>query len=62
MAPHTCAIDAHIPKNADLTTPYFTDEYWKHPANAAINEFAPGVPFGAPFCSVYTAVPRHLPH
>ena len=33
-AVYTCAADAHVPKNAKLTTPYFTDNYWKHPAES----------------------------
>ena len=31
------------------TTPYFNDNYWKHPENQAIQIFDPGVPFGVPF-------------
>jgi LmbE family N-acetylglucosaminyl deacetylase len=46
---YSCASDARIPKDAAPTTPYFSDKYWKHPANAAIDEFAPGVEFGVPF-------------
>ena len=45
----TCSVDAHVPKDAPPTTPYFDDNYWKHPANPAINTYAPGVPFGVPF-------------
>ena len=48
-AAYTCAVDAHIPKDAALTTPYFHDNYWKHPENHAINIFDPRVPFGLPF-------------
>jgi len=48
-AVYTCSEDAHVPKNAKLTTPYFSDRYWKHPANAAIDIFEPGVEFGIPF-------------
>ena len=44
-----CTIDAHVPKDAKLTTPYFDDNYWKHPENQAIQIFDPGVPFGVPF-------------
>ena len=47
--PFTCAVDAHVPKNAPLTTPYFDDDYWQHPANPAINRYEAGVPFGVPF-------------
>ena len=36
-AVYTCAADVHVPKDAQLTTPYFTDDYWKNPANHAIN-------------------------
>jgi len=46
---YTCGEDAHVPKNAKLTTPYFSDQYWKHPANNAIDIFEPGVEFGVPF-------------
>ncbi|MGA3189965.1 MAG: PIG-L family deacetylase [Bryobacteraceae bacterium] len=46
---YTCNEDAHVPKNAKLTTPYFSDQYWKHPSNAAIDIFEPGVEFGIPF-------------
>ncbi|SPE40690.1 LmbE family protein (fragment) [Candidatus Sulfopaludibacter sp. SbA3] len=46
---YTCAVEAHVPKDAKVTTPYFHDNYWKHPENQAINIFDPGVPFGVPF-------------
>src|SRR5579871_2434667 len=48
-AVYTCAADLHVPKDARLTTPYFSDAYWKTPANHAINVFEPDVPFGIPF-------------
>jgi len=48
-AVYICIVDAHVPKNAELTTPYFTDDYWKKPANAAIDIYAPDVAFGVPF-------------
>jgi len=48
-AVYTCTAEVHVPKNAKPTTPYFTDNYWKHPANQAINIFDPDVPFGVPF-------------
>lgn len=48
-AVYTCASDAHVPRNARLTTPYFTDNYWKHPENQAIQIFDPSVEFGVPF-------------
>jgi LmbE family N-acetylglucosaminyl deacetylase len=48
-AVYSCSSEAKIPKDATPTTPYFSDKYWKHPASAAINEFAPGVEFGVPF-------------
>ncbi len=38
-----------FPRTPRLTTPYFNDNYWKHPANHAINIFEPDVPFGVPF-------------
>jgi hypothetical protein len=42
-------VDARIPDNAKPTTPYFNDDYWKHPENHAIQIFNPDVPFGVPF-------------
>jgi LmbE family N-acetylglucosaminyl deacetylase len=48
-AAYTCTEDAHVTKVAKLTTPYFSDRYWKHPANNAIDVFEPGVEFGIPF-------------
>ncbi len=46
---YTCSLDARIPGNARLTTPYFSDDYWKTPSKPAIDIFEPGVPFGVPF-------------
>ena len=46
---YTCSTQVHVPKDAKLTTPYFNDNYWKHPENQAIQIFDPGVPFGVPF-------------
>jgi LmbE family N-acetylglucosaminyl deacetylase len=46
---YSCTAEAHVPKSAKPTTPYFHDEYWKHPENSAINIFDAGVPFGVPF-------------
>jgi hypothetical protein len=48
-AVYTCSPKATVPKGAKLTTPYFTDDYWKTPSNPAINIFEAGVPFGVPF-------------
>jgi hypothetical protein len=48
-AVYTCSADAHVPKDARLTTPYFTDAYWKNPSNPAITAFEPDVPFGVAF-------------
>jgi len=48
-ATFTCVSDAHVPNNVKPTTPYFHDNYWKHPENQAIQILDPGVPFGAPF-------------
>lgn len=45
----TCSARARVPRDAALTTPYFTDEYWSTPSKPAINRFEPGVPFGVPF-------------
>jgi hypothetical protein len=57
---YTCAIDARIPRNAGLTTPYFSDEYWRNPSNNAINVYAPGVPFGTPFAASPFRVTFHI--
>jgi hypothetical protein len=48
-AAFTCSIEAKVPKDAKPTTPYFHDEYWKHPESQAIQIFDPAVPFGVPF-------------
>ena len=58
-AVYTCTSDAHVPKNAPLTTPYFNDNYWKHPENQAIQIFDSG-------CRIRRslrahAVPRNVP-
>ena len=49
-----------MPKNAKPTTPYFHDNYWKHPANQAIQIFDPGVPFGVPFAPTPFRVTFHV--
>jgi LmbE family N-acetylglucosaminyl deacetylase len=59
-AAFTCTVEAHVPKDARLTTPYFTDKYWKHPANHAIDIFEPGVPFGVPFAPTPFRVTFHV--
>ena len=59
-AAYTCNVDAHIPTDAALTTPYFTDDYWSHPANPAINKYARGVPFGVAFAPTPFRVSFHL--
>jgi hypothetical protein len=48
-ASFTCNVEVRVPKDAKATTPYFHDNYWKHPEEHAIQVFDPGVPFGAPF-------------
>ena len=48
-AAYSCSVDAHLPKDAKPTTPYFHTTYWKHPESQAVNVFDPGVPFGLPF-------------
>lgn len=45
----TCTVEAKIPLSAKATTPYFNDNYWKHPENPAIQIYEPGVEFGVPF-------------
>jgi len=59
-AVYTCASDAHVPKNARPTTPYFHDDYWKHPANQAIQIFDPDVEFGVPFAPTPFRVTFHV--
>jgi LmbE family N-acetylglucosaminyl deacetylase len=59
-ATYTCASEAHIPKNAKLTTPYFTDNYWKHLDNQAIHILDPDVPFGVPFAPSPFRVTFHV--
>jgi hypothetical protein len=59
-AVYTCASDAHVPKDARTTTPYFSDNYWKHPENQAIQIFEPGVEFGVPFAPTPFRVTFHI--
>jgi hypothetical protein len=59
-AVYTCISDAHVPNNATLTTPYFNDNYWKHPENQAIQVFEPGVAFGVPFAPTPFRVTFHV--
>jgi hypothetical protein len=56
----TCNAEAHVPKDAKPTTPYFHDEYWKHPQQNAIQIFDPGVPFGVPFAPTPFRVTFHI--
>ena len=59
-AVYTCSAQGHVPQDAKLTTPYFADNYWKHPENQAIQIFEPGVPFGVPFAPTPFRVTFHL--
>ena len=59
-AVYTCSAKATVPKTARLTTPYFTDDYWKNPSKPAINVFEPGVPFGVPFAPTPFRVTFHV--
>ncbi|HUI56823.1 MAG TPA: PIG-L family deacetylase [Bryobacteraceae bacterium] len=59
-AVYTCTSEAHVPKNAPLTTPYFSDEYWNKPSNPAINVFDPNVPFGIAFAATPFRVIFHV--
>ncbi len=59
-ATYTCSAAAHVPKDAKLTTPYFHDNYWKHPENQAIQIFDPSVPFGVPFAPSPFRVTFHV--
>ena len=56
----TCSASAKVPANAKLTSPYFTDEYWKSPAKPAISIFDPSVPFGVPFAPTPFRVTFHV--
>lgn len=57
---YNCSVETHIPKDAKPTTPYFTDNYWKHPENQAIDIFDPSVPFGVPFAPTPFRVTFHI--
>jgi hypothetical protein len=57
---YSCTVEAHIPKSAKPTTPYFHDDYWKNPSNPAIDIFDPGVPFGVPFAPTPFRVTLHV--
>ena len=59
-AVYTCSAKATVPNTAKLTTPYFTDDYWKNPSKPAINKFEPGVPFGVPFAPTPFRVTFHV--
>jgi len=59
-AVYTCTAEANVPTNARLTTPYFHDNYWKHPENQAIQIFDPDVEFGAPFAPTPFRVTFHV--
>jgi LmbE family N-acetylglucosaminyl deacetylase len=59
-AVYTCSATGRVPQNAKLTTPYFTDDYWKTPSNPAINIFEPGVRFGVPFAATPFRVTFHV--
>jgi hypothetical protein len=59
-AVYNCAVDAHVPQDAQLTTPYFHDEYWKDPAKPAINIYRDRVPFGVPFSASPFQVEFHV--
>jgi len=46
----TCTADVQVPKDAKLTEPYWTDEYWDtRPPKAALNIYPADVEFGVPF-------------
>jgi hypothetical protein len=59
-ATFSCSVEARIPKDARPTTPYFSDNYWKHPENPAIQIFDPSVPFGVPFAPTPFRVTFHV--
>jgi LmbE family N-acetylglucosaminyl deacetylase len=46
----SCTADVQVPKDARLTEPYWTDQYWDtRPPKAALNIYPPDVEFGVPF-------------
>jgi hypothetical protein len=55
-----CSVEARIPKDAKATTPYFHDNYWKHPEEHAIQIFDHDVPFGVPFAPSPFCVKFHI--
>jgi len=57
---YNCTSQAHIPNNAKPTTPYFTDNYWKHTDNLAEQIFDPSVGFGLPFAPSPFRVTFHV--
>jgi LmbE family N-acetylglucosaminyl deacetylase len=59
-ASYNCTSQAHIPNNAKPTTPYFTDNYWKHTDNLADQIFDPSVGFGLPFAPSPFRVTFHV--
>src|SRR6185312_7702991 len=59
-ASYNCASQAHIPNNAKSTTPYFTDNYWKHTDNLANQIFDPSVGFGLTFAPSPFRVTFHV--
>jgi hypothetical protein len=59
-AAFTCSVDARVPNNAKPTTPYFHDNYWKHPENQAIQILDPVVLFGVPFARTPFRVAFHV--
>jgi hypothetical protein len=59
-ASFACNIEARVPNDAQATTPYFHDTYWKHPEEHAIQIFDRGVPFGVPFAPTPFRVTFHI--
>ena len=59
-AAFNCTVEAHVPKTAKPTTPYFHDNYWSHPQNQAIQILDPAVPFGVPFAPTPFRVIFHV--
>ena len=56
----SCNAEARVPKDTKATTPYFHDNYWKHPEDHAIQIFDQGVPFGVPFAPTPFRVTFHI--
>jgi hypothetical protein len=57
---YSCTADVQLGRDAKLTEPYYDDDYWTHPQNAARNTFAADVPFGIAFAPSPFHVTYHI--